>query len=153
MWNTNCVAREFAVMYFDQMPFKRRPQFDGRTKRTFTPQKTVAAERSIREQWLGQVGSIHANFDGAVKIHVEIARPIAQSTSKRMVGHEDVQRPDADNIGKAFLDALNGVAFKDDSHVVEFSVVKLPRTSKERGIRATVQVRYYENKFTDSLED
>ena len=33
-------------------------------------------------------------------------------------------KPDCDNIAKAILDSLNGIAYKDDSQVVELTVVK-----------------------------
>ena len=34
------------------------------------------------------------------------------------------KKPDADNIVKAILDALNGLVYKDDSCIVELSCVK-----------------------------
>ena len=34
------------------------------------------------------------------------------------------KKPDTDNIAKAILDALNGVAYYDDAQVVELHVVK-----------------------------
>ena len=34
------------------------------------------------------------------------------------------KRPDADNVAKAICDALNGVAFDDDSQVVDLCVMK-----------------------------
>lgn len=33
-------------------------------------------------------------------------------------------KPDCDNIAKAILDSLNGIAYKDDSQVAELTVVK-----------------------------
>lgn len=41
--------------------------------------------------------------------------------------HDDLQKPDADNIAKLVMDALNGVAYEDDSQVVALLVLKLPR--------------------------
>ena len=34
------------------------------------------------------------------------------------------KKPDADNIAKAVCDALNGIAYKDDSQVVDLTVRK-----------------------------
>lgn len=36
-----------------------------------------------------------------------------------------VKKPDCDNIAKIILDALNKIAYKDDSQVIELSVKKL----------------------------
>lgn len=45
-----------------------------------------------------------------------------------------MQKPDSDNIAKAILDALNGVAYYDDSQVVGLTV------KKEYGDSARVEV-------------
>ncbi|HHL2031183.1 RusA family crossover junction endodeoxyribonuclease [Clostridium perfringens] len=34
------------------------------------------------------------------------------------------KKPDADNIAKIILDSLNGIAYKDDSQIIELMVVK-----------------------------
>ena len=51
--------------------------------------------------------------------------------------HDDLQKPDADNIAKLVLDALNGVAYDDDSQVFALYVLKLPR---RRGNEPTTYV-------------
>ena len=35
-----------------------------------------------------------------------------------------MKKPDADNIAKAILDSLNGLAYKDDNQIVDLSVKK-----------------------------
>ena len=42
--------------------------------------------------------------------------------------HPDLGKPDWDNIGKLICDALNGVAYTDDAHVVMGGVQKGCRT-------------------------
>ena len=44
------------------------------------------------------------------------------------------KKPDSDNIAKAILDALNGVAYYDDSQIVELTI------KKEYGEAARVEV-------------
>ena len=44
--------------------------------------------------------------------------------------HPDLQKPDVDNIAKLVLDALNEVAYQDDSQVSQLAVLKHQR---ERG--------------------
>ena len=56
--------------------------------------------------------------------------PIPASYSKKrkeacLLGVEmPCKKPDADNILKGFLDAMNGIIYKDDVQVVRFSVQK-----------------------------
>ncbi|WXL80106.1 RusA family crossover junction endodeoxyribonuclease [Clostridium perfringens] len=42
------------------------------------------------------------------------------------------KKPDADNIGKIILDSLNGIAYKDDSQIIELSVIKSYTEDDER---------------------
>ena len=58
---------------------------------------------------------------------------------KRVESAPDTITPDVDNIAKAVLDALNGVAFADDSYVVELLVEKTPRTRTTERMEITVE--------------
>lgn len=62
-----------------------------------------------------------------VAIHITASRPLPPSAPRRRDGEADTVKPDIDNVAKVFLDALNGLAFVDDSQVVDLRVVKLPR--------------------------
>lgn len=143
MRRLDLVGEETAAMEFDEIPFKRRPKFNTKTRKAITPAKTTAAEESIRQQWIEQNGKAYAEFTGAVRAYIEIARPLAKSRPKKDDGMQDVQKPDADNICKAFLDALNGVAYKDDSQVVYVEFWKRPRQKSKEKVEATVRLRYY----------
>ena len=46
-------------------------------------------------------------------------------------------KPDADNIAKAVLDALNGLAYTDDSKVTRLVVVKLYGTEPRVEVKLT----------------
>jgi Holliday junction resolvase RusA-like endonuclease len=46
-------------------------------------------------------------------------------TNEGLIGDPVTKKPDADNIGKLVLDALNGVAYKDDSQVFSIEVEKI----------------------------
>jgi Holliday junction resolvase RusA-like endonuclease len=73
-------------------------------------------------------------LDGPVKCTITaiFQRP-ASKTRKRgdnpRLAH--TSKPDCDNLAKGILDALNGVAFKDDSQVVELVVRKFTGTPDE----------------------
>ncbi len=68
-------------------------------------------------------------FYGAMPLSVtiDIQRTLPKSLWDRAKALFDTGKPDCDNIAKAVLDALNGVAFDDDSQVVTLIVRKFPR--------------------------
>lgn len=86
----------------------------------YTPEKTKAYEEKVRLCWRTQSGK---GFSGGVPLLASIIAyfPIPKNTSKKkaaaMVGTFHTHRPDSDNIAKAVLDALNGLAYPDDSAV------------------------------------
>lgn len=80
-------------------------------------------------------------LSGALSVDLRFYRPIQKSISKaerqrRLLGQSlPTVRPDIDNYVKAILDALNGLAFKDDSQIAVLYARKLysdePRTEIE----------------------
>ena len=44
--------------------------------------------------------------------------------TKRMASYPQCSKPDLDNIGKAVMDALNGIAYRDDAQVWLLTVTK-----------------------------
>lgn len=105
---------------------KGRPRFTS-TGRSYTPEKTVAYENLVKLSY-AQAGLPKLN--GAIHATIVACFPIPKSTSKKQadlmrngqVWH--TKRPDGDNIAKAILDALNGIAFDDDSQVSTIVVIK-----------------------------
>lgn len=87
---------------------------------TYTPQKTKDYEASVQAAWRAQSGR---GFAGKVPLLATVTAyfPIPKSVSKKkaeaMAGTFHVNRPDSDNIAKAILDSLNGLAYPDDSAV------------------------------------
>lgn len=67
---------------------------------------------------------------GQIKADITAYYPIPKSTSKKQ--HQAMldgqirptKKPDWDNIGKIICDALNGIAYKDDSAIIEATVQK-----------------------------
>ena len=110
---------------------KGRPRFStrGGYTRAITPEKTVNYENLVKLSYSLTCGQ--TNLQGAIKAQIKAFFPIPKSTSKKKANEMELgdvfhtHRPDADNIVKAILDALNGVAYHDDSQVVHVDVVKL----------------------------
>lgn len=69
-------------------------------------------------------------FDKPVKMMIEAFFPIPKSFSKKRAKEAAAgmicpqKKPDADNIAKIICDALNDVAYKDDTQVVMLTVIK-----------------------------
>ena len=93
----------------------------------FTPEKTRVAEDEV-----GYVAKSHGVelLDGAVKLTVRAYIPIPRSWSLRKTNLavegklRPTTKPDVDNIGKMISDALNHIAYRDDSQIVESRISK-----------------------------
>lgn len=118
----------------------------NKTGITYTPKNTVMYENLVkacfiesqpRERWF-------AGEPLAVNIYARF--PIPKSKSKRdkeamMQGYiQPTVKPDADNIAKIICDALNGVAYGDDTQVIRLTVVKSYVQKEDMPPHVTVSV-------------
>lgn len=110
---------------------KGRPRFT-RSGHAYTPEKTASYEQAVRKAYRAEFPDaepIPAGVPVAVKIMAGYSIP--KSTSKvkaeRMLAGEirPTKKPDADNVAKAICDALNGLAYHDDSQVALLCVSKI----------------------------
>ena len=110
---------------------KPRPRFNrmGTKVRTYTPKKGERFEKLVRDAYTAQCGTRH---EGAVKVEIAYRRVLPKSRPKKTESERDLFKPDVDNVAKAVLDALNGVAFEDDKDVVSLKVEKLPRVRMDQ---------------------
>ena len=121
---------------------KARPRFNTYTGRTYTPSKTGAYEKFIALCYRQAGGKL---LDGAIRIDIKAYYPIAKShTKKNKAATESGEikatiKLDIDNVAKAVLDGLNGIAFDDDKQVVRLEV------SKRYDHEARVEVEVKEN--------
>lgn len=108
---------------------KQRPIFGK--GRVFTPKKTVDYERYVRDCYRSQTTEENRFLEGPIAINLISIRKIPKSSSAKqkemMMNNEilPVKKPDLDNIAKSVLDALNGVAYNDDSQVVTLNLSKV----------------------------
>lgn len=95
---------------------------------TYTPAKTKNYETLVRELYIIQHGQ--TLLDGELSVDIKAYFTIPKSTSKKkkeqMVGQSirPVKKPDLDNVMKSITDALNEIAYKDDSQIVTASIAK-----------------------------
>ena len=110
---------------------KGRPKFArrGNFVSTYTPTKTRDYETLIAEAARQAMGSSEP-LKTPVAAYIYITVPIPQSYSKKrstacLDGLErPCKKPDADNILKAYFDAMNGIVYEDDSQIVNIYATK-----------------------------
>lgn len=99
---------------------KARPRFDGRHKRIFTPASTADYERLVRQAYISSGGYL---LSETAPIKILIVAQFKKAVSSKKTA--PTMKPDNDNIEKAVCDALNGIAYKDDSQIVHSEVMKV----------------------------
>ena len=93
----------------------------------YTPAKTKAYEDKVRWCFKQAKGKL---IDGPVAVAITAYYSIPKKTPKaareamESGARLPMKKPDADNIAKAICDALNGIAYKDDSQIVALLVFK-----------------------------
>lgn len=92
---------------------------------TYTPKRTAEYERLTR---LIYSAKYKRPLDGSVRMDIRayfaIPKSYPQNKRAALEGTHYPKRPDPDNIAKIIMDALNGLAYEDDSKVVELSIEK-----------------------------
>ena len=111
---------------------KARPRFT-KGGRAYTPQKTRRYEEAVREAALLAAqaqGFVKHDKDTPLEACVTAWFPVPASWPKKKRAAAlsgalyPTGKPDADNIAKAVLDAVNGIAFHDDKQIVSLTVRK-----------------------------
>lgn len=111
---------------------KSRPKFSTVNGHAvaYTPAKTASYETLVRLSYQQQIGAFMFNKDKPLRAIIRAFFPIPKSASKKKREQMEAgkirhtKKCDADNIAKACLDALNGIAFYDDSQVCELIISK-----------------------------
>lgn len=102
---------------------KGRPVFGRAVKgrpRAYTPIKTRVYEQELGYRLKLAYGN-RKPLEGALRVSIVFYLSKAKSNKKPY----PTQAPDADNLGKAFCDAANQILWKDDSQIVELTLIKL----------------------------
>lgn len=115
---------------------KGRPRFTriGKYVRTYTPKTTTDYEELVRKTFKEQLGRTfikHEDLETEVSIRItayfkpnkSMSKKLSKQVIENKIGY--THKPDCDNIAKIILDALNGIAFKDDNQITELKVFKL----------------------------
>lgn len=124
--NHNCIY--FSVP--DEPVAKQRPRAarKGRYITIYTPRETKNYEKKV-EKYYREIYD-GCKLEGPLEVTIEGTFGIPNSASKKLktqmleglIPH--TKKPDCDNMAKTPLDALNGIAYDDDSQIVKLNVSK-----------------------------
>ena len=106
---------------------KGRPKFTSRGH-AYTPKTTLEYESKIKNFYQEQTEDF---YDSAIRVKLTFNMPIPKSTSNKKrnlmiagIIKCTVHNGDVDNLAKAVLDALNGVAYEDDCLITKLTIIK-----------------------------
>lgn len=133
------------VLFVEGEPVpKARPRM-GKGGNVFTPRTTTAAEKKIRAAWVAEYGA--EPEDGPVQIFLTFRYPPLTSWPKwkkeaaEKTRISKATKPDIDNLAKTVMDALNGIAYTDDSRVAWLSAKKCYTTEPQGTLIEIVPVK------------
>lgn len=119
---------------------KGRPRLNTYTGSVYTPTKTKDYESLVQQYFLLKYPKFRP-FEGRVQVEInaffEVPKSANQSEKDLMLQNKinPTKKPDIDNIVKIILDAMNGVAFKDDIQITKLNVEKAYSTNESIQIK------------------
>ena len=102
----------------------------GNRSMAFTPHKTVSYENLVKLEYQAQSEG-HTFADKQVRMNIRAYYGVPKSDSRnkrtaKLAGMiRPTKKPDIDNVYKIIADALNGIAYNDDSQIVSANIEKL----------------------------
>lgn len=110
---------------------RARTFYNPKLKRmqSITPEQTVLYENLIKQCYLetGETGYFDKQpVAMCIRAHFQIPKSVSKKKEFYMAMGKirPTKKPDVDNIAKVVCDALNGIAYGDDSQIVWLEVVK-----------------------------
>lgn len=107
---------------------KARPRFVRATGRTYTDTPTLRAEQRIADAWRATGAERPPDVPLELWVTLVLARPRSHFRANGELNAAGlrtpvpVRKPDVDNALKLVMDALNGLAYRDDVQIVAASV-------------------------------
>lgn len=109
---------------------KGRPRFNTKTGHAITPKDTVNYETLVHMEYLSQCGNAKFPDDAMLDMRIKAYYSIPKSKSKKQQNLmregivRPIKKPDMDNCIKIIADALNKIAYRDDTQIVDCQVRK-----------------------------
>lgn len=110
---------------FGEPKGKGRPRFSTQTGRAFTPKQTVNYETLVHTEYMVQCKGFRFPDVAMLDLRILAYYSIPKSDSKKLKAQKlaniirPTKKPDQDNVIKMVADALNQVAYKDDTQIVD----------------------------------
>ena len=96
---------------------------------SMTPENTVLYENQVKAEYNAQCNAKWMNKE-PLAMYITAYYPIPKSTTKKdrqLICSGKLfptKKPDADNVAKVICDALNGVAYGDDTQIIKLVILK-----------------------------
>jgi len=108
---------------------KERPRVNTKTGKVYTPTKTSSFEDKVkwafRSKYNIDMEPSTEPFKALIIAEFEPPKSLSKKKKENLILDGDyTKKPDVDNIAKIILDSLNGLAYKDDSQVINLEVIK-----------------------------
>ena len=115
-------------IYYGKVIAQPRPRFT-RNGKPYDAKQAVKYKEEIVASYKRWCNGYMFADDVPLAMHIIIQRKLPKSKQRKTVDVTlpDIGKPDIDNYAKAVMDALTGVAYKDDSQIVQLKVEKRPR--------------------------
>lgn len=109
---------------------KGRPRFRnaGNFVQTYTPKETVSYENLVKLEYRRQCNDFKFGKETPVDMRITAYYAIPKSASKKkralMLERKirPIKKPDSSNVVKSIEDALNGIAYHDDTQIVDSQI-------------------------------
>ena len=104
---------------------KGRPRFCRNTGHAITPKDTVNYETLVHMEYVEQCKEVRFPDDAMLDMRIKAFYSIPKSKSKKVKALmldgtiRPTKKPDMDNVVKIIADALNQVAYRDDTQIVD----------------------------------
>lgn len=104
---------------------KGRPRFCRNTGHAITPKDTVNYETLVHMEYVAQCEEFRFPDDAMLDMRIKAYYSIPKSKSKKQRAAmlsgkiRPTKKPDMDNVVKIIADALNQVAYRDDTQIVD----------------------------------
>lgn len=108
---------------------KERPRYSNKNHRMYTPTRTSTFEEKVKSAFLEkysiQIGLTEKPLVATIKVYFETPKSLSKKKRTSLMYTPYNKRPDCDNLAKSILDALNGLAYKDDKQITYLTIEKL----------------------------
>lgn len=116
------------TVYGEPIPWKR-PRFNGKSKHVFEDSKVKDYKAKVIEAFEESGGKVYEKdvpLRMSIRFYLSVPKSASERKKEKLISDFfPTKRPDNDNLYKGIADALNGIAYYDDSQIVITHIHKL----------------------------